>query len=183
MAIYSKLADPYSRFPIKLGSKLNKFLILPAIIGIGLSIGLIGLIDVNVEANKLAQEIQVDSKKLLTLEQNTLIPSANPSEPEPKVIRKLQATITAYSSTVWQTDSTPFITASNTRVKDGVIANNLLPFGTKIRIPELYGDKIFVVEDRMHSRLSDYNFDIWFETYQDAKNFGVKKASIEVLEI
>ena len=90
--------------------------------------------------------------------------------------------ITAYSSTEDQTDSTPFITASQKHVEDGIVANNLLPFGTKIKIPELYGDKIFVVEDRMNYRKGDYHLDIWFETREAAQNFGVKKAYIEVIE-
>ena len=90
--------------------------------------------------------------------------------------------LTGYSSTEDQTDSTPFITASLKHVEDGIVANNLLPFGTKIRIPELYGDKEFVVEDRMHFRKGKYNLDIWFPTREDATNFGVKKAYIEVIE-
>ena len=89
---------------------------------------------------------------------------------------------TAYSSTVWQTDSTPFITAAGTGVRDGIIANNLLPFGTKVMVPEIYPDKIFVVEDRMHSRKGYYHIDIWFPTYIEAKNFGAKTTYIEVLE-
>src|SRR3989344_4334376 len=61
-------------------------------------------------------------------------------------------TITAYSSRPEETDSTPFIAASGKRVFDGMVAANWLPLGTKVRIPELYGNKIFVVEDRMHAR-------------------------------
>jgi len=90
--------------------------------------------------------------------------------------------ITAYSSTEDQTDSSPFITASQKHVADGIVANNLLPFGTKVRIPELYGEKIFVVEDRMHYRKGNYHLDIWFPTRLEAQVFGVKKASIEVIE-
>jgi len=104
------------------------------------------------------------------------------SESDQKVAQKIKVMITAYSSTPDQTDDTPFITASNKYVKDGIIANNMLPFGTKIRIPDLYGDKVFVVEDRMNRRKSDYHFDIWFPSKQLAVNFGVKTAFIEVLE-
>ena len=87
---------------------------------------------------------------------------------------------TGYSSEVWQTDSTPFTTASNTHVRDGVIAANFLPFDTLVRIPELYGNKIFIVEDRMNSRYW-YNIDIWFEDTQLARDFGRKTIIIEVL--
>ena len=86
----------------------------------------------------------------------------------------------AYSSTPDQTDSTPFITAWNTRVRDGIIAANFLPFGTQIKIPELYGDKIFVVEDRM-SRRYTYKIDIWFPEREQALEFGNKKVKIEVV--
>jgi 3D (Asp-Asp-Asp) domain-containing protein len=86
--------------------------------------------------------------------------------------------VTAYSSTVDQTDSTPFITASGTHVHDGTIAANFLKFGTKVKFPSLYGDKIFTVEDRMKS---DYKVDIWFPTRQEAKNFGVKRVEMEIL--
>ena len=96
-------------------------------------------------------------------------------------IRKIKVVLTGYSSTVAQTDDTPFITANGTYVHDGIIANNGLPFGTQIRIPELYGEKVFSVEDRMHWRMGDYNFDIWFPTYEQAKDFGVKYAYVEVL--
>jgi len=99
-----------------------------------------------------------------------------------KAVKTIKVIVTAYSSTPEQTDDTPFITASGKEVADGIIANNMLPFGTKVRIPKLYGDKIFVVEDRMNRRKSDYHIDIWFPTYTQAKNFGVKTVDIEVLE-
>ena len=96
--------------------------------------------------------------------------------------RRMRVVLTAYSSTVEQTDSTPFITANGTYVRDGIVANNGLPFGTEIRIPELFGEKVFSVQDRMHWRKGGYHFDIWFPTYEQAKNFGVKYAYVEVLE-
>ena len=117
---------------------------------------------------------------LLTVQENSLLPSS--LLPAPKVVRTIKVIITAYSSTPEETDDTPFITAANTTVRDGVIANNLFPFGTKIRIPELYGDKIFTVEDRMSSKKGVYHFDIWFPSKQEAKNFGAKLIQIEVLE-
>ena len=116
------------------------------------------------------------------VEGNTLSSLSNPTNPPPKVVKELPVIITAYSSTVSQTDDTPFITASGSHVRDGIVANNLLPFGTKIRIPEVYGDKIFVVEDRMNRRKGYYHFDVWFSDYWQAKNFGAKRTTIEVLE-
>ncbi len=121
-------------------------------------------------------------EKLTISEKNSIISLTNPNNPDPKIVRKMNVVITAYSSTVLETDNTPFITASGTQVEDGIVANNLLPFGTKIRIPEIYGNKIFVVEDRMNWKAGNYHVDIWEDSYQDALNFGAKKTYIEILE-
>jgi 3D (Asp-Asp-Asp) domain-containing protein len=98
------------------------------------------------------------------------------------VVKTVKVIVTAYSSTPDQTDDTPFITASNKYVRDGIIASNLLPFGTKVRIPKLYGDKVFTVEDRMNKRKGNYQIDIWMETHSLAVNFGAKTAEMEVLK-
>ena len=116
----------------------------------------------------------------LTIGENSLL-AASPL-PEPKVVKRIKMMTTAYSSTPQQTDSDPFITAAGTHVRDGIVANNLLPFGTKIRIPEIYGEKVFVVEDRMNRKKGYYHLDIWFPSYWEAKNFGAKTAYIEILE-
>jgi len=100
-----------------------------------------------------------------------------------KTYKKIKVIVTAYSSTEWQTDDTPFITANGSTVREGIVANNMLPFGTEIKIPELYGNKVFTVEDRMHTRKGSYWVDIWFPTLEEAKAFGVKEAYVEVLEI
>ncbi len=127
------------------------------------------------------QESPFDQEKLAFLDESALLPVSDPGAPELKVVKKMPVVITAYSSSVWETDSTPFITASNTEVRDGIIANNYLPFGTKIRIPEIYGNKIFVVEDRMHSSKSKYQIDIWFPSHGEAEEFGAKRSYIEIL--
>ncbi|MFH1714063.1 MAG: 3D domain-containing protein [Candidatus Nealsonbacteria bacterium] len=134
------------------------------------------------EAEFLLGENLFAQKKLLLLNENTLIPTSDPSGPEFKVVRKLPVVVTAYSSSVWETDETPYLTAAGTWVKDGIIANNYLSFGTKIRLPELYGEKIFVVEDRMNRKKGNYQIDIWFSSYFEAKEFGAKRTYIEVLE-
>ena len=93
--------------------------------------------------------------------------------------------ITAYNSEVVQCDSSPCITANGFNVcehgKEDTVAANFLKFGTKIKIPELFGDNIFIVRDRMNKRHSS-RVDIWMINKQDAKKFGVKTAKIEVLE-
>lgn len=86
----------------------------------------------------------------------------------------------AYSSTPDQTDASPFTTASGTQVRDGVIATNFLPFGTVIKIPALYGDKVFVVEDRMNKRYW-HTIDLWFSSRELANQFGRKQVVIEIV--
>ena len=87
--------------------------------------------------------------------------------------------MTAYSSTPDQTDSTPFITANGSHVRDGIVAANFLPFGTKVRIPEVFGDKVFSVEDRMNARYY-YKMDVWMPTYEEARDFGLKYVEVEI---
>ena len=98
------------------------------------------------------------------------------------VKKTIKVVVTAYSSTPDQTDDTPFIAANGKHVEDGMIANNMLPFGTKVRIPSLYGNKIFTIGDRMASYKSNYHIDIWMPDRPTAIKFGVKSAEIEVLE-
>ena len=90
----------------------------------------------------------------------------------------MNVVITAYSSTPDQTDSSPFITASNKRVRDGIIAANFLPFGTKVKFPALFGDKEFTVEDRMKSNTK---VDIWFSDRESALRFGIKRSEMIIV--
>jgi len=94
--------------------------------------------------------------------------------------RSVAVVITGYSSTEDQTDSTPFTTAWNTQTRPGVVAANWLPLGTKIKIPELFGNRVFTVEDRMHPRNAN-KLDIWFQSREEALKFGVRKARVEIL--
>ena len=93
-----------------------------------------------------------------------------------------KVTVTAYSSTPDQTDDSPFITASGEWVYDGIVASNFLPFGTKVRFPKLFRDKIFTVDDRMHERFTNSRVDIWFADRKSAEEFGIKETIMEILE-
>jgi len=125
------------------------------------------------------EEINLPSASgLITLNGNALIQSVNPNTPI--VVESRIVFVTAYSSTPDQTDSTPFITASGTHVRDGIVACNFLSFGTYVRFPDIYGDKIFVVEDRMALRNS-HKIDIWFNTRWEAIQFGARNIRVEVL--
>ncbi len=106
-----------------------------------------------------------------------------------EVVKVIKGVVfTAYSSTADQTDDSPFLTAWQTPVRDGVIAMNGMPFGTKVRIPKLYGDKVFTIEDRMNSKYNGKNrADIWFPGEQAGKReafkFGVQKADMEIIAV
>jgi len=94
--------------------------------------------------------------------------------------KTMMVVATAYSSSVDETDDTPFITAKGTYVRDGIIAANFLPFGTAVKIPAIYGDKVFMVEDRMNKRFPD-RIDVWMPSKQAAFLFGKKKVVIEII--
>jgi 3D (Asp-Asp-Asp) domain-containing protein len=94
------------------------------------------------------------------------------SEPEEKL-----GIFTAYTADEAQTDNSPTITASNETVREGFIANNCLPFGTKIRID----GKVFEVQDRMNKRYGCDNFDIYMTEYSDAINFGRQVMKYEII--
>lgn len=98
-----------------------------------------------------------------------------PAEPEPEIKIVI---VTAYSSTPDQTDENPLITASGVYVRDGIIAANFLAFGTKVKFPTIYEDKIFVVEDRMKN---NHQVDIWFPTREQALEFGVKRLPMLII--
>jgi len=91
----------------------------------------------------------------------------------------LTLTVTGYTSRPQETDDTPFITASNTRTRPGVIAmsRDLLRKYTP-EAPFKFGDVIhisgvgdFIVEDSMHGRWQK-RADIWFESLEQARAFG-----------
>lgn len=86
---------------------------------------------------------------------------------------------TGYSSTVWETDDTPFVTASNTRTRRGIIAlsRDLLQRHTN-DAPFRFGDTVhltgvgdFIVEDSMNRRWRR-RVDVWFPSPGEARRFG-----------
>ncbi|TSC56909.1 MAG: hypothetical protein Greene071421_419 [Parcubacteria group bacterium Greene0714_21] len=128
----------------------------------------------------LAQGVGNDLDNGILVSSSAFLPVSSPQTPE-IVAETIKVVVTAYSSTIWQTDDTPFITAAGTTVREGIVAANFLPMGTKIKLPDLYGDQVFVVEDRMHPS-KNFIVDIWFPDYWQALNFGAKRTYIEVLE-
>lgn len=119
---------------------------------------------------------------LTLVQENSISPICSPQTLQTREPQRIWVVVTAYSSTPHQTWGNPYLTASNTWVEEGMVANNLLPFGTRIRIPEIFGDKVFVVEDRMSWKKGYYHVDIWFPSFMEARDFGAKRTYIEVLE-
>ena len=93
------------------------------------------------------------------------------------VVKTYNVFLTAYSSAPGETDDSPEITASGIAAKDGIVAANFLPFGAKIKIPDLFGEKVFVVQDRLHRRKKRF-VDIWMPSRKKALKFGIKRAEI-----
>ena len=133
-----------------------------------------------------AETKTIEEPTVIALGQQTDKPIAllslpvSPNKPREEAKRTVYLNITAYSSTRDQTDGDPLTTASGTQVRDGIIAANFLPIGTRVRIPEYYGDKIFIVEDRMNPRYR-YMADIWMPTREQAKEWGVHYTKLEIL--
>jgi 3D (Asp-Asp-Asp) domain-containing protein len=84
---------------------------------------------------------------------------------------------TAYTASVFQTDSSPTITASNISVRKGIVANNCLPFGTKIKV----NDSIYEIQDRMNQRYGCESFDIYMTKYHRAIDFGRQTLKYEII--
>lgn len=133
------------------------------------------------------QEImKILNPEVMFLGNNGLNRNYLPENDERGVAYVTKIVFTAYNSEVGQCDSTPCITANGFNVckhdKEDTIAMNGIKFGTKIRIPDLFGDRVFVVRDRMNSRYGSNRADIWMKDKAAAKQFGVKLAKVEVLE-
>lgn len=89
------------------------------------------------------------------------------------------AEVTAYTSSVDETDDTPFLTASGETTGPGTIAcPSRFKFGTLIQIEK----QIFKCNDRMHKRFRDTNhFDIWVESKDEARQWGRKTVEVSVI--
>lgn len=103
--------------------------------------------------------------------------------------RSVVARATAYNSMPGQTDSTPFITATGTRTRPGVVALSrdllrVFPYGSKVMIEDLTGrsgtllqNRVFYVEDTM-AAYKTRSVDIWMASYSQAIRFGARQVRI-----
>lgn len=87
----------------------------------------------------------------------------------------------AYNSLPEQTDGSPYSTAIGSLTRFGVIASNYFPIGTRIRLPDQFGDQEFRVEDRMNPRYHK-TLDVWMADKADAKQFGRRYVKVEVVQ-
>lgn len=106
--------------------------------------------------------------------------------------RSMVVRATAYNSLPRQTDSTPFVTATGTRVRFGTVAlsRDLLrqfPYGTRVSLEDLsgrydalLGGRTFVVEDTMHARMVN-TVDVWMSTQSQALAWGHRDIRITAL--
>ncbi|MCK9361390.1 3D domain-containing protein [Patescibacteria group bacterium] len=107
---------------------------------------------------------------------------AKDPENRPATLKTIYMDSTSYTSRPEECDADPFVTADGSDVRDGIVATNVLPFGTKIRIPTVFGDRIFEVHDRMNSRYS-YRVDVWTNDITKARAYGLKRRiPIEIVE-
>jgi 3D (Asp-Asp-Asp) domain-containing protein len=92
--------------------------------------------------------------------------------------------MSAYTASVDETDSTPCHTANGDDIcdpnKDLTAAMNDVPFGTKIYVPAL--DKTFRINDRMNRRYDSNYMDIHVKTKADAFKFGRQSLEIVILD-
>lgn len=138
----------------------------------------------NVFATQVEAQASEESQEVVTAaiaEEEPTIQEFLPENEERKPRRVYQSLLTAYTSRVQETDSTPFITANGSHVHMGTIAANCLPFGTKVQLPELFPDQVFVVEDRLHPRKGCGQLDVWLPEYDQAIQFGKRYSTVYVL--
>ena len=90
--------------------------------------------------------------------------------------REIRAILTKYTNDLRETDDTPNITASNQKVRIGIVANNCLPFGTLVEI----GNRTYEVQDRMNKKYSCQHFDIFTFSKREARKFGRRSQIVKV---
>jgi len=147
----------------KVKKLISLYLALQCVVAIGCIAGLI--LTQNTPQARILSNLPIQTSNHLPL---------NPDKPY-KVVK---AEITAYNPEVGQTDDTPFLTASQQPVKEGIAAcPRRLSFGTWI---EIQGQK-YQCQDRMNIRYKN-NFDIFLFSKSRAIAFGRKTLDVKIYE-
>lgn len=110
----------------------------------------------------------------------------------------LEVTMTAYSSTVDQTDDSPFTTSTLQPVRSGIVAVSRdllaeqLPYGTTLRVLEAHGEgekcgawqipMLLEVQDTMHLRKRN-QIDLWLPSRDEALQWGYCQATVEIIDV
>lgn len=95
-----------------------------------------------------------------------------------KAFKLVRAEISAYTSSIGETDDNPFETASGSTVHVGTLAcPSKYKFGTEVEI----AGKLYICEDRMNKRYRDKeNFDVWTESKKQAFSIGRQELAVKV---
>ena len=140
-----------------------------------------------VATNEEDQSVEISSNgsvELATVEPKSLDNRLTDQSEDYQATREVFAIVTAYNPVPEQTDSTPCLTANNTEIcseKKSIVAANWLPFGTKVKIPDYFGDRVFEVQDRMNKRYSD-RVDVLMYDLAEARQFGKRNLRIVILD-
>jgi 3D (Asp-Asp-Asp) domain-containing protein len=135
--------------------------------------------DVRLSAMERAQAADLAHAALLgqiTMNNHKLIQDMQP---------RRELTVTAYSPRESETDSSPFLTATNRRVRAGIVAvsRDLFDqgwvFGKKVYVK---GYGIYTIDDLMHKRKRN-QIDIFMYDTQQALRFGRKELEVYLLDL
>ncbi len=148
--------------------------------------------------SSLDEDIQKDRKNndSTLYDDNFMVVQSTPSHHKPQVLttkikeekatQRMLVRLSAYAPTDPNAvegmcfSGDPTVTASGSKAREGVVAANFLNFGTRIRIPSIFGERVFTVEDRMSPRYTN-TIDILVSSKQEAIHFGNKMAYIEII--
>lgn len=137
---------------------------------------LVVALQVGILQGRRLERMEREARQGIALQKET---QAARREPQPLPVR-----VTAYPPLSRCTDSTPYVTASNQRVRDGIIAVSRdieqrlgLRFGDRVRIS---GIGEFEFQDRMHPRHTGA-VDIFKWCPKECRRFGVQQAMLEVV--
>jgi len=93
-------------------------------------------------------------------------------------VEVVRAEVSAYTSSIDETNEDPFTTASGSTTRDGIVAcPSRLEFGTKVEINGIE----YTCEDRMNRRYRDKeNYDIWVSEKEIAYEWGRQQLKIKI---
>lgn len=131
--------------------------------------------------NETDVAIKAENKPVKTLEVNVEQTKIQKTE-KVEIKRTIIVTATAYSSTPWQTDDTPCVTATGydvcNKTKNIIaVSRDLvrsLGYHKQVMLPQLYGEEIFYIEDTMNERFMN-RIDVHHNSTKDAREFGLKR--------